>query len=69
MKTRYAEIDIVHVIGTVVGTYDSSGRRRRPHKCDTWRYEVDGHHVGPQMGTRIEALDGLDDYAKEYGIV
>ena len=69
MKTRYPEIDIVHVAGYVVGTYTDKGVRRKPLKCSIWRYEIDGHHVRPQMGTRTEALVGLDDYAREYGIV
>ena len=70
MKTRYPEIDIVRVTGHVVGTHDRKGSRRKPWKCDVWRY-VDtetGAHVGPQMKTKAEALANLGAYAKEFGL-
>ena len=70
MKTRYPGLDIEHVIGYVVGTFNKRGARRKPRKCAVWRY-VDTETnalVGPQMRTKAEALVGLDTYAKEFGL-
>ena len=61
MKTRYEEIEIKRYSGTCI---DSKGKRKETF----FRYHVDGADVGPIMRSKIEALVGLDEYAKFYGI-
>ena len=62
MKTRYPEIDIVHISGVNVCI------GKKPIKDDFWRYLIEKSHVGPIMKSKQEALIGLDKYAREWGL-